>query len=139
MFWDRNWARLRGRLWVKAVSQGSPTIGDIGVAGDPAAVGGAPVDVALPVVEHVLEGRAGADHVPGRGVLHALGLARGAAGVQLYTHAAALESAPLENSLQPGGEALRTEPHHAALLLEPGQSQGLIASNQPIIYLLTGR
>ncbi len=59
------------------------TVGDVGVPGDPAAVRGAPVDVAEVVVKHVLERGRRAHHVAAQRVLHALGLAGRAARVQL--------------------------------------------------------
>ena len=60
------------------------TIGHIGVAGDPAAVSSAPVDVVWSVVKHVLEGGGSPDHVPSSGVLHSLGLPCGSTRVQLH-------------------------------------------------------
>ena len=48
------------------------------MAGDPADVGGAPVDVAVVVVEHVLVRDGGVDEVAAGGVQHALRLAGGA-------------------------------------------------------------
>jgi hypothetical protein len=45
---------------------GQRPVDDVAVAGDPADVGGAPPDVAGVVVEDVLEGRGGVDHVAGR-------------------------------------------------------------------------
>src|SRR5690606_40850953 len=48
-------------------------VDDVGVAGDPADVSGAPVDLALLVVEHVMMGQCRADQVAAGGVQHALG------------------------------------------------------------------
>ncbi len=50
-------------------------VDDVAVAGDPADVGGAPVDVAVVIVEHVLVRDRGVDHVAAGGVQHALRLA----------------------------------------------------------------
>ncbi len=63
-----------------AVGQG--TVDDVGVACDPAHVGGAPVDVTLVVVEGELVGDGGVDHVTAGGVQHPLGFAGGAGGVE---------------------------------------------------------
>ena len=71
------------RIGAMGISLRGRAIGDVGVPRDPAAVGGAPVHVAEVVVEHVLERGGRADHVAAQRVLHALGLARGPAGVQL--------------------------------------------------------
>ena len=61
---------------------GQRPVDDVAVAGDPAHVGGAPVDVAVLIVEHVLVGQGALQQVAGGGVHHALGLAGGAGGVQ---------------------------------------------------------
>ncbi|VVM58611.1 hypothetical protein PS639_01157 [Pseudomonas fluorescens] len=61
---------------------GQRAVDDVGVAGDPADVGGAPVDFARTVVEHALMGHGRIQQVTAGGVLHALGLAGGAGGVQ---------------------------------------------------------
>ena len=61
---------------------GERAIDDVGVAGHPAHVGGAPVDLARLVVEHQFVGEAGPDHVAAGGVQHALRLAGAAGGVQ---------------------------------------------------------
>ena len=50
-------------------------IDDVAVAGDPADVGGAPIDVAVVIVEHVLVRHRGVDQITRRGVQHALRLA----------------------------------------------------------------
>ena len=50
---------------------GERPIDDIAVAGDPADVGGAPVDVAVVIVEHVLVGHRGVDQIAAGGVQHA--------------------------------------------------------------------
>ena len=52
------------------------TVDDVAVSRDPADVGGTVEDVLLVVVEDVLEGEVGVDHVAAGGVEHALGLAR---------------------------------------------------------------
>ncbi len=57
-------------------------VDDIGVAGDPADVGRAPVDVFVAEVEDVLGGEVGLDGVAAGGVDQALGLAGGAGGVE---------------------------------------------------------
>ncbi len=57
-------------------------VDDVGVAGDPARVGGAPPAVFVLDVEDVLERGVGADHVAAVGVQDGLGLAGGAGGVQ---------------------------------------------------------
>ena len=49
-------------------------VDDIAVSGHPADVGGAPVDVALVVVEHILVGQRGVDQIAAGGVQHTLGL-----------------------------------------------------------------
>ena len=50
-------------------------IEDVAVAGDPADVGGAPVDVAVVIVEHVLMRHRREHQIAGGGMQHALGLA----------------------------------------------------------------
>ena len=57
---------------------GHDSIDDIGVAGDPTDVGGAPVDMARTgsQVEGLLRGVRGVDHVPADGVQDSLGLSR---------------------------------------------------------------
>mmetsp|Transcript_17377 Transcript_17377/g.56878 ORF Transcript_17377/g.56878 Transcript_17377/m.56878 type:complete len:544 (-) Transcript_17377:204-1835(-) len=66
---------LRGAVQHRAVRQ-------IAVSGDPSAVRRAPVDVAVVVVEDVLEGGGGVEHVPAGCVEHAFRLAGGAGGVE---------------------------------------------------------
>ena len=62
---------------------GQRTVDDVGVPGDPADVGGAPVDVGLGLdVEHVVVGVGRLREVAAGGVHDALGLAGGARGVQ---------------------------------------------------------
>ena len=61
---------------------GQRAVDDVAVAGDPADVGGAPVDVVLAQVEHHLVGVGGVDQVTTGGVQHALGLAGAAGGVE---------------------------------------------------------
>ncbi len=51
-------------------------VDDVGVAGHPADVGGAPVDVAVVIVEDELVGERGVDQVAAGGVEHALRLSR---------------------------------------------------------------
>ena len=48
------------------------SVDDVAVAGDPADVGGAPVDVAVVIVEHVLVRHRGVDQIAAGGVQHAL-------------------------------------------------------------------
>lgn len=55
---------------------GEWAVDDVGVAGDPADVGGAPVHVARVVVEDVFEGGRGVDEVAGGRVQDSLGLTR---------------------------------------------------------------
>ena len=71
-----------------AVCQGS--VDDVAVAGDPADVRRAPVDVVLLQVEDPLGGGIGAHQIPTGGVYDALGFARGAAGVQQIQHVLAV-------------------------------------------------
>ena len=61
---------------------GQRTIDDVAVPGDPADVGGAPVDVFVADVEDPLDGLLGEQVVAGRGVHDALRLAGRAAGVE---------------------------------------------------------
>ncbi len=61
---------------------GKRPVDQIGVAGDPAHVGGTPVDVLFVVVEDVLEGEGGIDQIAAGGVQHPLGFAGGAGGVE---------------------------------------------------------
>ncbi len=61
---------------------GQRAINDIAVAGNPAAVRRAPVDVAVVIVEDVLVGHGGVDHVAACRVQHALRLTRRARGVE---------------------------------------------------------
>ena len=49
-------------------------VDDVAVAGDPADVGGAPVDVAVVIVEDVLMRQRGVDEIAAGRVQHALGL-----------------------------------------------------------------
>ena len=74
-------------VWHPFEHQGGGAVGErpvdqIGVTGDPAHIGGTPVDVLLVIVEHVLEGEGGIDQIAARGVQHPLGLAGGARGVE---------------------------------------------------------
>ena len=66
--------------------RGRPTeqraVHDVAVAGDPADVGRAPIDVAGLILEHVGEAVAGIHHVAPASVDHPLGLARAARGVE---------------------------------------------------------
>ena len=57
---------------------GERAIHDVAVAGDPAHIGGAPVDVVIADVEDPLEGEMGPEVVAGGAVHHPLGLAGGA-------------------------------------------------------------
>ena len=61
---------------------GERAIDDVAVAGDPADVGGAPVDVAVVIVEHVLMRDRRVDQIAAGGVQHALRLAGRARGVE---------------------------------------------------------
>ena len=51
------------------------TVDNIAVAGDPADIGGAPVDVTILVIEYILMGHRGVDHIAAGGVKHTLRLA----------------------------------------------------------------
>ena len=55
---------------------GERAVDDIAVAGDPADIGGAPEDLAGPVIEHIMEGRRGPHRIAAGGVQHALRLSR---------------------------------------------------------------
>ena len=61
---------------------GERAVEDVAVARHPADVGGAPVDVAVVIVEHVLVRHRGVDEIAAGGVQHALGLAGRAGGVE---------------------------------------------------------
>ncbi len=61
---------------------GERSIDDVAVAGDPAHVGGAPVDVAVVIIEHVLVRHRGEDDVAAGRVQHALGFTRRTRGVE---------------------------------------------------------
>ena len=58
------------------------TIDDVGMAGDPADVRGAPEDLAGAIIEDVMEGRRGPHGIAARGVEHALRLSRRSRRVQ---------------------------------------------------------
>ena len=61
---------------------GQRPVNDIAVPGDPANVGGAPVNVTFVVVEYVLVGHRGHQQVAAGAVQHPLGLTGGAGGVE---------------------------------------------------------
>ena len=61
---------------------GERSIDDVAVAGDPADVGGAPINVAVVIVEDVLMRHRRVDQIAGGGVQHALRLAGRARGVK---------------------------------------------------------
>ena len=61
---------------------GKGAVDDVAVAGDPAHIGRAPVDVVVLDVEDPLEGEVGPEVVAGGGVHHPLGLAGGAGGIE---------------------------------------------------------
>ena len=61
---------------------GERSVDDVGVTGDPADIGGAPVDVPLVIVEYVLVGHRRMEEIPRRTVLYALGPAGGTGGVE---------------------------------------------------------
>ncbi|MNE64858.1 hypothetical protein D3C80_1602960 [compost metagenome] len=61
---------------------GQGAVDDIGVARDPAHVGGAPEHLAGAVIEHQLMGIAGPEQIAAGGVQHALGLSGRAGGVE---------------------------------------------------------
>ncbi len=61
---------------------GERPVDDVAVSGHPADVGGAPVDVAVVIVEHVLVRHCGVERIAAGGVQHAFGLARRSRRVQ---------------------------------------------------------
>ncbi len=61
---------------------GQRAIQNIAVTGDPAHVRRAPIYITVVIIEDVLMGHGGIDHIAPRGVQHALGLARGAGGIE---------------------------------------------------------
>src|SRR5690606_30985578 len=61
---------------------GQRAVDDVAVAGDPADVGGAPVDVTVLIVEHVFVRHGAAKQIAASGVQHALRFAGGAGGVK---------------------------------------------------------
>jgi hypothetical protein len=61
---------------------GEGTVHDVAVAGNPADIGGTPVDIGIPMVEGPLEGHVGVEVVAPGGVDDPLGLAGGAAGIE---------------------------------------------------------
>ena len=61
---------------------GQRSVDDIAVSGDPAHIGGAPVHIALVIIEHVLMRHRGPDEIAAGCVQHALGLAGGAGRVK---------------------------------------------------------
>ena len=65
---------------------GQRAVDDVAVAGDPADVGGAPVDVLVAQIEHQLRGRVGADQIAAGRVDDALGLPGRAGGVEDVEH-----------------------------------------------------
>src|SRR6185503_9755624 len=65
---------------------GEGAVHDVRMPGDPADVGGAPVDIGVLEVEHPVGGRVDAGEVAAGGVLDALGLPGGARGVQEVEH-----------------------------------------------------
>ncbi len=77
-------ARLIGRAFVhhdaRAVRE--RPVDDVAVAGDPADVGGAPVDVVVAEIEDELRGPHALQEIAGGSVQHAFGFAGGAAGVE---------------------------------------------------------
>src|SRR5665647_3355793 len=52
------------------------------MSGDPADIGGAPIDIVVVIIEDILMGHGGEDHVAAGGVQHALRFAGGARGVE---------------------------------------------------------
>src|SRR5690554_3548608 len=61
---------------------GQRAINDIAVTGDPAHVSSTPVDIAIVVIEHILVGQAGINHVAASSVLEPLGRAGRTGGVE---------------------------------------------------------
>ena len=76
--------RVVGRAFVHHASDavGQDSVDDVAVPRHPTDVGRAPVDVVILEVEYQPRCVRRVDHVPGRGVHHALGLSGGSAGVQ---------------------------------------------------------
>lgn len=58
-----------------AVGQGS--VGDVGMAGDPADVSGAPVHVVIAMIKNILEGQRCVEQIPGNSVENTLYRTRG--------------------------------------------------------------
>ena len=81
-----------GRAFVhhRGRAVGQRAVDDVAMAGDPTDVSGAPVHIVFLEVEDPLAGGVGAGHVAAGGVDDALGLARGAAGVQHEQHVLAV-------------------------------------------------
>ena len=76
--------RRVGRAFVhdRRRTVGERAVDDVAVAGDPAHVGGAPIDVAVVIIEHVLVRHRREDDVAAGRVQHALGLTRRARGIE---------------------------------------------------------
>lgn len=62
------------------------TIGDIGVAGDPATVGSAPIHIFGLDIKDILGGQSSPHHVAPCGVKHPLGLPGRPTSVELHSH-----------------------------------------------------
>ena len=76
----------RALVHERSAAVGQRPVDDVGMPGDPADVGGAPVDVVLLDVEDVVMRGRRADQVAAGGVHDALGFAGGAAGVEDEEH-----------------------------------------------------
>jgi hypothetical protein len=97
---------------------GERAVDDVGVAGDPADVGGAPVDVGLGLeVEDGVVGVARLGEVAAGGVQDALGLTRGAGGVEDEQRVLCLEGL---GGVLGGLAADHVVPPHVAALVEGG-------------------
>ena len=119
---------------------GQRAVDDVGVAGDPADVGGAPVDVVVLEVEDRPVGVRGADEVAAGGVQDALGLAGGAGGVHDVERVLGVEGlggvggrGALDGVVPPHvhrvvpGDVLAGTPDHEHLLHGVAQAGGLLA------------
>ena len=58
------------------------SVNNITMTGDPADIGGAPVDIIFVVLEYIFEGESGVDHITRIGVDHSLGHPGGSGGVE---------------------------------------------------------
>src|SRR5690606_18605843 len=87
---------------------GEDAVDDVAVPGDPAEVGGAPVDLVVVrvQVEDVLAGQVRLHHVPAGGVHDALGLAGGPRGVEDEGEVLGVHGLGVAFVADPGGEVV---------------------------------